>query len=212
MNDDYGDPPVGHIETMAEDYVLLDTTERTAPNGKPAGIDPPKDESPLDEWEARRTPKGEIYYVNHTTRTTQWTRPKNFNTDISSKDIEDGPLPEGWEQGDQLGRPYYIDHNTRTTSWVRPNPNNEDTSRPLPPCWERRWTEDGSLRLYFVNHNDKTTSWEFPKHPVKELKEVTGTRIHNKESMQATYQGFKAQYNSEQRPRERLLDEETNNE
>ncbi|KAI4171245.1 MAG: hypothetical protein LQ343_004451 [Gyalolechia ehrenbergii] len=149
MDDDYDDLPVGHIETMAEDYVLLDTTEGTAPNGKPAGIDPPKHEPMPANWEVRSTPEGKIYYVNHTTRTTHWTCPKNF-TDVSSKDTKGGPLPEGWEQLlDQNGRPYYADHNTRTTSWVRPNPSNEDTFRQLPRGWERRLTEDGKARLYF---------------------------------------------------------------
>lgn len=160
---------------MAEDYVLLDTTEGTAPNGKPAGIDPPKHEPMPANWEVRSTPEGKIYYVNHTTRTTHWTCPKNF-TDVSSKDTKGGPLPEGWEQLlDQNGRPYYADHNTRTTSWVRPNPSNEDTFRQLPRGWERRLTEDGKARLYFVNHNDKTTSWDFPKHLVKESNVTSGT-------------------------------------
>ena len=33
-------------------------------------------QSPLPEgWEDRRTPNGRVYYVNHVTKTTQWSRP-----------------------------------------------------------------------------------------------------------------------------------------
>lgn len=44
----------------------------------PDDDEPPSEtrQSPLpDGWEDRRTPDGRVYYVNHVTRTTQWSRP-----------------------------------------------------------------------------------------------------------------------------------------
>lgn len=178
MNDDWDDPPIGHIETTVDDYVLIDTTEKTAPNGKPAGADPPKTKPLPADWELKKTPEGNIYYVNHTTRTTHWTYPEIITTDVTPKDTETEPLPDGWEQRfAENQEPYYVDHNTRTTTWVRPDPTIKDTFRRLPSGWERRWTEDGRKRLYFVNHNDKTTSWNFPEHLLKESNDATGTSI-----------------------------------
>ncbi|KAI4185457.1 MAG: hypothetical protein L6R41_004126 [Letrouitia leprolyta] len=176
MNDDWDDPPLGHIETMVDDYVYLDTTERTAPNGKPASVDPPPAKPLPGKWELKRTPEGDIYYVNHTTQTTHWTCEEILTTDNFFKDSEVKPLPEGWEQRlDENQNPYYVDHNTRSTTWVRPDPSNKDTFRRLPSGWERRYTEDGRRRLYYVNHNDKTTSWNFPEHLLKDSNEATGT-------------------------------------
>ncbi|KAL9023293.1 MAG: hypothetical protein Q9196_007291 [Gyalolechia fulgens] len=176
MEDDFDDLPVGHIETTAEDYVLLDNTEKTSPNGEPAGIDPPPRQPMPAKWEVKRTPEGKIYYLDHTTRTTTWTEPKSFTINAIPNEPEEIPLPEGWEQRlDPAERPYYVDHNTRTTSWIRPDPSNKDTFRPLPRGWDRRLTEDGRARLYYVNHNDKSTSWDFPEHLGKESNEVTGT-------------------------------------
>jgi Family of unknown function (DUF6535)/WW domain len=62
-------------------------------------------------WEARRTPQGPIYYVDHNTRSVSWTHPT----------INEG-LPPGWEvRRTQGGRIYYVDHNTRSTTWTRPS-------------------------------------------------------------------------------------------
>ena len=54
---------------------------------------------------------GRKYYVDHNTRTTQWSRPPS--------------LPPGWEQRyDRRGRPYFVDHNTQTTTWQKPTAQN----------------------------------------------------------------------------------------
>ncbi|KAF4338081.1 atrophin-1 interacting 2 WW domain protein [Fusarium beomiforme] len=65
-------------------------------------------------WESRTDPSGRLYYVNHYTQTTMWTRP-------ALQDLP--PLPPGWQELHMPdGRPYYADHNTQTTSWERPSP------------------------------------------------------------------------------------------
>ena len=63
-------------------------------------------------WEQQQSLTGRPYYIDHTTRTTTWTRPM---VEVPE------PLPSGWEQEqDPTGRIYYISHITRTTTWTRP--------------------------------------------------------------------------------------------
>ncbi|KAF9774657.1 hypothetical protein IL306_007306 [Fusarium sp. DS 682] len=65
-------------------------------------------------WESRTDPNGLLYYVNHYTQTTTWTRP-------APQELP--PLPPGWQELYMPdGRPYYADHNTQSTSWERPPP------------------------------------------------------------------------------------------
>ncbi|XP_034110511.1 transcriptional coactivator yorkie isoform X2 [Drosophila albomicans] len=93
-------------------------------------------------WEQAKTNDGQIYYLNHTTKTTQWedpriqfrqqqraiaerTKPNDLiqNTKTSAPTIAShiGPLPEGWEQAvTESGDVYFVNHNDRTTSWNDP--------------------------------------------------------------------------------------------
>lgn len=93
-------------------------------------------------WEQAKTNDGQIYYLNHITKTTQWEDPRiqlrnqanamqqgltppanvreaNKETVAAPDDL--GPLPEGWEQAlTESGDVYFINHNNRTTSWNDP--------------------------------------------------------------------------------------------
>lgn len=95
-------------------------------------------------WEQARTPQGQVYYLNHITRSTTWEDPrktlaaqsvqaqhaelqrvspgsaaKTAALGISTANL--GPLPEGWEQSSTPeGEIYFINHQTRTTSWFDP--------------------------------------------------------------------------------------------
>ncbi|XP_037951717.1 transcriptional coactivator yorkie-like isoform X1 [Teleopsis dalmanni] len=91
-------------------------------------------------WEQAKTNDGQIYYLNHTTKTTQWEDPRiqlkqqrtaqqaiNFaNLRASQRETVSltdnlGPLPEGWEQAlTESGDVYFINHINRTTSWNDP--------------------------------------------------------------------------------------------
>lgn len=54
----------------------------------PATPEESSEESLPEGWEERRTPEGRLYYVNHTTKTTQWNRPtanQNGNVDENSR-------------------------------------------------------------------------------------------------------------------------------
>ncbi|XP_012543245.1 transcriptional coactivator YAP1 isoform X3 [Monomorium pharaonis] len=82
-------------------------------------------------WEQARTPEGQIYFLNHLTRTTTWEDPRKTAAAASvaavaaavesSKSNALGPLPDGWEQArTPEGEIYFINHQTRTTSWFDP--------------------------------------------------------------------------------------------
>lgn len=59
----------------------------------------------------------QVYFVDHSTKTTTWIDPRTAKTrekDINK--IKEGELPYGWDEAldDEIGV-YYIDHNTQTT-------------------------------------------------------------------------------------------------
>jgi hypothetical protein len=81
-------------------------TSSTAPAASTA---PSDGKGPLPpNWEIRETPEGRRYYVNHSTRSTQWHDPRE-------------PLPPGWEiRYNKDGRQYFVDHNTHSTTYQDP--------------------------------------------------------------------------------------------
>lgn len=81
-------------------------------------------------WEQRFTPTGRPYFVDHTTRSTTWTRPTNPNAPATGSSI--GPLPAGWEMRlTSTSRVYFVDHNTKTTTWDDPRlPSSLDANVP----------------------------------------------------------------------------------
>lgn len=165
-------------------------------NGSTEPVPLAEDEPLPPGWEMKQDASGRTYYVDHSNRRTQWTRPQ--------------PLPPGWEsRKDARGRPYYVDHNTRTTTWQRPtvanvaeferwrtqNTANADANR---TNLEARYvlqpnaaattgtTPEGSSgdpmgplpsgwekrvmdngRVYYVNHEHRTTQWEDPRVQIK---------------------------------------------
>ncbi|KAM9296812.1 E3 ubiquitin-protein ligase Itchy homolog [Gastrophryne carolinensis] len=70
-------------------------------------------------WEKRTDGNGRVYFVNHTTRTTQWEDPR------TQGQLNEKPLPEGWEMRFTVeGVPYFVDHNRRTTTYIDPRTGN----------------------------------------------------------------------------------------
>ncbi|XP_060813125.1 WW domain-containing oxidoreductase-like [Bombus pascuorum] len=67
-------------------------------------------------WEEMTTPNGNVYYVNHYTKGTQWTHPRTGRTKTVG-----GELPSGWEKRvSEDGRVLFIDHMNRTTTYSDP--------------------------------------------------------------------------------------------
>uniref|UniRef100_A0A8C0IE11 E3 ubiquitin-protein ligase n=1 Tax=Bubo bubo TaxID=30461 RepID=A0A8C0IE11_BUBBB len=63
----------------------------------------------------RTDSNGRVYFVNHNTRITQWEDPR------SQGQLNEKPLPEGWEMRFTVdGIPYFVDHNRRTTTYIDP--------------------------------------------------------------------------------------------
>ncbi|RUS25241.1 hypothetical protein BC938DRAFT_472441 [Jimgerdemannia flammicorona] len=74
-------------------------------------------------WEEAKTPKGVIYFIDHSTQTTTWDDPRLTSRPppSSSKGGASKPLPAGWEEKQtENGVTYFIDHNTQTTTWEDP--------------------------------------------------------------------------------------------
>lgn len=67
-------------------------------------------------WEERATLDGNVYYVNHYTKGTQWTHPRT-----GRKKIVDGELPSGWERCIlDDGKVLFVDHTNHTTTYTDP--------------------------------------------------------------------------------------------
>jgi len=94
-------------------------------------------------WEMAKAPNGQLYYMNHITKTTQWEDPRKaihqqmlnqMNGTASPRSLavaspvpnghggfELGPLPQGWEESKtSAGETYFINHETKKTTWYDP--------------------------------------------------------------------------------------------
>ncbi|XP_053980967.1 transcriptional coactivator yorkie isoform X2 [Hylaeus anthracinus] len=141
-------------------------------------------------WEQARTPEGQIYFLNHLTRTTTWEDPRKTaaaaNVAAVAAAVDNGkstsgatnslgPLPDGWEQArTPEGEIYFINHQTRTTSWFDPR---------IPSHLQRAPTSGAML-------------------PQNWLQQPTGGGIQSNQTLQACQQKLRLQ--SLQMERERL--------
>jgi len=97
-------------------------------------------------WEPARTPQGQMYFMNHITKTTQWEDPRN---QIRQQQIRE-------EQLNQLTNGRNVPQTAQEKQQV--------LSRALPQGWEQGVTPEGEV--YFINHVTKTTSWFDPRIPI----------------------------------------------
>ncbi|CAD1479204.1 unnamed protein product, partial [Heterotrigona itama] len=118
-------------------------------------------------WEQARTPEGQIYFLNHLTRTTTWEDPRKTaaaaNVAAAAAAVDNGksttgatnslgPLPDGWEQArTPEGEIYFINHQTRTTSWFDPRIPTHLQRPPtsgamLPQSWLQQPTAAGGIQ------------------------------------------------------------------
>uniref|UniRef100_A0AAY4D8U7 Membrane-associated guanylate kinase, WW and PDZ domain-containing protein 1 n=1 Tax=Denticeps clupeoides TaxID=299321 RepID=A0AAY4D8U7_9TELE len=97
----------------------------------------PLEEDPLgplpDNWEMAYTENGEVYFIDHNTKTTSWMDPRldkepkpleeceddeGVHTEEPDNDLE---LPAGWERiDDPVYGVYYVDHINRKTQYENP--------------------------------------------------------------------------------------------
>ncbi|XP_050973703.1 membrane-associated guanylate kinase, WW and PDZ domain-containing protein 1 isoform X3 [Labeo rohita] len=124
----------GVVRDNAPTYVLNNMA--ASPPSKHPGL--PPDEDPLgplpDNWEMAYTENGEIYFIDHNTKTTSWMDPRcqdkqpkpledcdddeGVHTEELDNDLE---LPPGWEKiDDPVYGVYYVDHINRKTQYENP--------------------------------------------------------------------------------------------
>ncbi|TDL27594.1 HECT-domain-containing protein [Rickenella mellea] len=108
----------GGRSSAAPEMAVATAAARAGQEGLPAG------------WEARFTPEGRPYFVDHNTRTTTWVDPRQSPANVRAQQNAAsaapsagslGPLPTGWEMRlTATARVYFVDHNTKTTTWDDP--------------------------------------------------------------------------------------------
>jgi E3 ubiquitin-protein ligase NEDD4 len=129
-------------------------------------------------WERREDNLGRMYYVDHNTRTTTWTRPSQHYSEqaqrtqleahmqMERRAHQSRMLPEDRTGANSPNLP----DTQQTHSTSSPNASAVSMmatgtttagSGELPAGWEQRYTPEG--RPYFVDHNTRTTTWVDPR-------------------------------------------------
>ncbi|KAF6100114.1 membrane associated guanylate kinase, WW and PDZ domain containing 1 [Phyllostomus discolor] len=108
---------------------------------------------PLPEnWEMAYTENGEVYFIDHNTKTTSWLDPRCLNKQQKPlEECEDDELPAGWEKiEDPVYGIYYVDHINRKTQYENPvleakrKKQLGQQPQQQPPQQSEEWTEDHS--------------------------------------------------------------------
>ncbi|KAM5231392.1 membrane-associated guanylate kinase, WW and PDZ domain-containing protein 1 isoform 41-T41 [Hipposideros larvatus] len=116
---------------------------------------------PLPEnWEMAYTENGEVYFIDHNTKTTSWLDPRCLSKQQKPlEECEDDELPAGWEKiEDPVYGIYYVDHINRKTQYENPvleakrkkqlEQQQQQQPQPQPqqpqPQQPEEWTEDHS--------------------------------------------------------------------
>ncbi|XP_041974955.1 transcriptional coactivator yorkie isoform X1 [Aricia agestis] len=136
-------------------------------------------------WEQARTPEGQIYYLNHITKTTTWEDPRKT---LAAQNVAGVQHQSTEAILTQTATPQTIATSTpgrrvstnvfqETTNTSHTHPSamdvveakstssntSTDPLGPLPDGWEQATTPEGEI--YFINHAARTTSWFDPRIP-----------------------------------------------
>ncbi|XP_019399174.1 PREDICTED: membrane-associated guanylate kinase, WW and PDZ domain-containing protein 2 isoform X7 [Crocodylus porosus] len=105
-------PGYSQPEEAKED---MDVTKQTKPEEN-------DDLGPLpDNWEMAYTEKGEVYFIDHNTKTTSWLDPRLAKKAKPPEECKENELPYGWEKiDDPIYGTYYVDHINRRTQFENP--------------------------------------------------------------------------------------------
>uniref|UniRef100_A0A8C4HQ76 Membrane-associated guanylate kinase, WW and PDZ domain-containing protein 1 n=1 Tax=Dicentrarchus labrax TaxID=13489 RepID=A0A8C4HQ76_DICLA len=128
-------------ESSEHEDKSTDASGDIAPQSNPAEApaEPPKDDGlspkitvpkpeendelgPLpDNWEMAYTEKGEVYFIDHNTKTTSWLDPRLAKKAKPPEECKEDELPYGWEKiDDPIYGSYYVDHINRRTQFENP--------------------------------------------------------------------------------------------
>ncbi|XP_047204565.1 membrane-associated guanylate kinase, WW and PDZ domain-containing protein 1b isoform X5 [Girardinichthys multiradiatus] len=138
----------------------------------------PPQEDPLgplpDNWEMAYTENGEVYFIDHNTKTTSWLDPRCLDKPqkpleeceddegVHTEELDDLELPPGWEKiDDPVYGVYYVDHINRKTQYENPvleakrrrqleqlpaqQPQPQSQQPPEGERYIREWIEDSAL-------------------------------------------------------------------
>ncbi|XP_045494893.1 transcriptional coactivator YAP1 isoform X2 [Colias croceus] len=110
-------------------------------------------------WEQARTPEGQIYYLNHITKTTTWEDPRKT---LAAQTVAGGVQHQSAEALlTQSAAAQTLA--TATAAKSTSSTATTDPLGPLPDGWEQATTPEGEI--YFINHAARTTSWFDPRIP-----------------------------------------------
>ena len=127
-------------------------------------------------WEPARTPTGQLYFMNHITKTTQWEDPRiqiqqqisreRQNNSVSMNVQRISPQPQN-QQVSQTVPPPNINQlqGPQTAAVQSAIAADRQNLGPLPEGWEQSVTPEGET--YFINHAAKETSWFDPRIPIQ---------------------------------------------
>ncbi|XP_054989396.1 membrane-associated guanylate kinase, WW and PDZ domain-containing protein 2 isoform X3 [Sorex araneus] len=89
---------------------------------KPTKPEDNEETDPLpDNWEMAYTEKGEVYFIDHNTKTTSWLDPRLAKKAKPPEECKENELPYGWEKiDDPIYGTYYVDHINRRTQFENP--------------------------------------------------------------------------------------------
>ncbi|KAA0721114.1 Membrane-associated guanylate kinase, WW and PDZ domain-containing protein 2 [Triplophysa tibetana] len=96
--------------------------EESEPPESPPKPDENDELGPLpDNWEMAYTEKGEVYFIDHNTKTTSWLDPRLAKKAKPPEECKENELPYGWEKiDDPIYGTYYVDHINRRTQFENP--------------------------------------------------------------------------------------------
>uniref|UniRef100_A0A3Q1J077 Membrane-associated guanylate kinase, WW and PDZ domain-containing protein 1 n=1 Tax=Anabas testudineus TaxID=64144 RepID=A0A3Q1J077_ANATE len=162
---------------------------------------PPEDPlGPLpDNWEMAFTENGEVYFIDHNTKTTSWIDPRCLDKPQKPlEECEDDELPPGWEKiDDPVYGVYYVDHINRKTQYENPvleakrrrQLEQQQPQQPQPQSQQppEEWIEDSTLAgaplaSYAANHQETYRDPQTGPTPffTRNRSELKGTFINTK--------------------------------
>ena len=127
-------------------------------------------------WEPARTPTGQLYFMNHITKSTQWEDPRiqiqqqisreRQNTGVAMNMQRISPQPQN-QQATQIAPPPNINQlqGPQTPAVQSAIAADRQNLGALPEGWEQSVTPEGET--YFINHSAKETSWFDPRIPIQ---------------------------------------------
>lgn len=109
-------------------------------------------------WEQARTPEGQVYYLNHITKTTTWEDPrKTLAAQVTQSQQQQQT------SADLISSVAGSPHSSPSPQPQGTKSVDASTLGPLPEGWEQATTHEGEV--YFINHETRTTSWFDPRIP-----------------------------------------------